>query len=768
MSSNSVHTYHLHIKGVVQGVGFRPFVYRLASEMGIHGTVSNTSDGVHVNFNAEKSRSHDFVDAILREAPDHARIRHHELSSIDNQKFSDFSIIDSSDHQKKEVLLTPDLAMCRECRDDIDNTKDRRQGYAFTTCTNCGPRFSIIEALPYDREHTTMKTFAMCPKCQKEYANVLDRRYYSQTNSCPDCAIRLSLLDEKGRDEGIIDQEEILNRVIALWNEGAVIAIKGIGGYLITCDATRPEVVRRLRSLKGRPSKPFAVMYEDLFMMAEDVDIDSAAMLALESSEAPIVLLNKKADPWSEIAFEDVAPGLSKVGVMLPYTPLYHLLLRKFKKPIIATSGNLSGDPIEYRDELAIKRLSGLVDAFLTNDRPIVVPQDDSVVSLSPISRQNIILRRSRGLSPVLLSGGRYVGNRSVLAMGGLLKSTVCLSAHSNLYMSQYLGDTDSLNTQENYSTVLDHLLGVTGATPEAIICDKHPSFFSSRYAEPLAEKMRVPLVRVQHHEAHFMAILGEKDLLHTDRRVMGVIWDGTGLGDDGNIWGGETFSYKSGKVDRIKSLPGFRHITRDKMSREPRISALSLTRSYGLRSDLVEGRFSETELDIYNKLLEKDGLTSTSMGRVFDAVAAVVGGFDIQTYEGEAAMRLEDMANRYFRQSMPSLEMSYLEVDQGTEELIFSLISHILEDRNKGVDPELIAARFHVSLVDCIDRQAKELNFDTIAFSGGVFQNTWLVELIRRFLGRKYELLFHEEMSPNDENISFGQIMYYFKQHRI
>lgn len=762
---NNSKTYHLHVGGIVQGVGFRPFVYKIAVEAGLTGTVLNGNDGVHIEFNATDELAHQFKDQIIHKAPEKAVISFIHLEKIAEKSFDDFQIIKSSNSKDKSVRLTPDYAICSNCNNDIDDTQNKRYRYAFTTCTDCGPRFSIIQGLPYDRERTSMDSFEMCSQCQEEYNNVWDRRYYSQTNSCPSCAIEITL--QKSNDGSSIDgdQNHLIQQVADAWENGKIIAIKGIGGYLITCDATKKNVIQKLRKLKNRPSKPFGVMYPGIQLTASDLILDDSSLLELNDASAPIVLLPKKKTSLSGVAFDEIAPDINKLGVMLPYAPLYQLLLDKFQKPIIATSGNLSGDPIEYINEHAFENLRSIVDLFLHNDRPIVVPQDDSVISLSPISKKKVILRRSRGIAPSYISNRHQNYSGCILSMGGLLKSTFGLTAHGNIYISQYLGDTDSYHTQLNYKTVLNHFLQLFELNPQAVLIDKHPSYFSSMEGERFAEKAGIPLIKVQHHEAHFYAILGEYNLLDTNDEILGVIWDGTGLGDDMQIWGGEFFSYSKGKVTRLDHLPYFNLVAGDKMAKEPRISALSLIHAYEECEPLLKHRFSNNEWNIYNQLIRNNsGIKCSSAGRLFDGMAAIILDIDHQSYEGEAAMKLEDAADGYFTNHSPDKRISYLEHETQTEKMLERIIHGVANDKINLADPGLTAARFHISLADYIARIAGKYGIRKLAFSGGVFQNAWLIDLIRLFLEKDHELFFHQAYSANDENISFGQLMYYYQ----
>ena len=753
-------TFHIHIQGIVQGVGFRPLVFSLAANEGLHGYVNNTSDGVHIRFHAENLvQARTFEQLILNQLPPRARVTHSRLTEVfGDELFEDFRIIHSQTGENfKGLMLTPDFALCKKCREELYDQDNRRYLYPFITCTDCGPRYSLIRELPYDRERSTMNVFTMCDDCQREYEDPFDRRYHSQTNSCPQCAIELFLWTPKGGKKKLSRFEEIAE----LWKSSKIVAIKGIGGYLLTCDATQPEVVQRLRKRKNRPDKPFALMYHNVYELAEDVEMDIGEKLELESVEAPIVIMSLKEDPWTPLALDAIAPGLQQLGVMLPYTPLYDLLLGYFKKPIVATSGNPSNSTIVYSDEQAIEQLSLIADAILINNREIVLPQDDSVVRFTPVKRQRIVLRHSRGMAPSLIQEGLRLSPNAVLAMGAMLKSTFSILHQGNLFVSQYLGSTEHYEAQENYRGVLRHFERLFHFELEYILVDKHPAYFSTRWGRELAEQRGVPVLEVQHHLAHFYAVLGEHNLLEAEERVLGVIWDGTGLGDDGQIWGGEFFACENGRVERLGHLPYFNFILGDKMPREPRISALALTHGLEGADEFLQSRFTAEEWRIYRHLLETGSdLKTSSVGRLFDGVASLLFGIDRQTYEGQAAMQLEQAAYRYFRKNGISFYYSYLPAGILPEDMTIFLLQAVLQDLKKGLQPDFISARFHLSLVQYIANFAETHGFEKIAFSGGVFQNAWLADLAISLMGDEKKLYFHRQLSPNDECISFGQVM--------
>ncbi|MEM1318884.1 MAG: carbamoyltransferase HypF [Bacteroidota bacterium] len=763
-------TWHIHIEGQVQGLGFRPFVFLLAERMGLKGWVNNGADGVHVEFNAEEALAERFYEDLIREAPALARITQHSMQAIPLKAFNRFSIVHSKAEASPRLLLTPDFALCDACRRDLRTEGNRRHDYAFTTCTQCGPRYSIIHQLPYDRESTTMDTFPMCPACQAEYDNPRDRRYYSQTNSCSDCGIQLSLYNATGMKEEVA-AKELIQQVVALWSAGQIVAIKGIGGYLLTCDASHAETLARLRERKHRPSKAFALMFPDLETLEEVADVGKKATQALQSEVAPIVILPLKAAAETDLCLDQIAPGLQQVGAMLPYTPLFQLLLQQFARPIVATSGNLSNSPIVFEEEKALNELFAIADYLLSDNRKIVTPQDDSVIRFSPFTQQKVVLRRSRGLAPSLIHPAINWSKQSLLAAGAQLKSSFGLVHQGNTYISQYLGDLSAFDTQESYQHSLRHLLRLFQIKPRlTLLCDKHPDYAATQNALHLAQLLDSPIHQIQHHEAHFAAVLGEQDLVHAKEPILGVIWDGTGLGNDRQIWGGEFFQYQLYQFIRIGHFDYFDAILGDKMPREPRISALSACWGHPELSALLKDKFSSTEWRIYTRMLErKNPLQTSSVGRLFDAVASLLGLMDQQSYEGEAAMLLEQLATSYCRSTGLDFTATYLEdtlVGEAipTDLLLQSLIEDIRQQKPAG----WIAAKFHYTLVKIILQKAEQHQVRHIACSGGVFQNGLLLDLLRYHAPPFIQLHFHEQLSPNDENIAFGQLVHWqIAQHR-
>ena len=757
-------TWTIFIQGQVQGVGFRPFVWRAALDRNLSGWVANGLDGVQIQIHAPEQQALDFQSYILKNAPETARITHTALTQNDDEPLFDSFTIRDSNHEGLNVLnITPDAALCPACRQEVHDPAHRRHRYPFTTCTVCGPRYSILEGLPYDRPLTTMQAFVMCDACQSEYERPTDRRYFSQTNSCQVCGVRMQLFHCKTATTTSLESD--MKPVLSAWQTGAVVAIKGIGGFLLTCDATNPSAVAALRARKRRPTKPFALMYPDLDSLQGDAEVSEAAQRHLQGTVAPIVLLDALETPRSGVDLAGVAPGLSRIGAMLPNAPLFDLLLRDFGKPIVATSGNISQTPILYEEEAALRDLSDIADCILIHNRRIAMPQDDSVV-LVRASGQATWLRRARGLAPAFIQAGLSVPGPTVLAMGAEMKSTFTWAHQGNVHISQYLGDLSDYEVQERFRKVLGQLTGLFKAQPAVVTGDLHPGYFSTACGQMLAEQWQVPWVQVQHHQAHFAAVLAENNLLNTTEPVLGVIWDGTGLGDDGQIWGGEFFCFegeatKSRRLTRAAHFGYFPFLLGDKMPREPRLSALSICHGLDGAERVLRAKFSETEWKLYQKLPETKLPGCSSVGRMFDAVSSLLGLADRVSYEGEAALLLEDLARRYCKQSGFAFDHACLQgvIAPGSPAIqTQNLFRHLLLDLNAGKDKAYIAAQFHAALIQIIGHIAHHLKIKKIAFSGGVFQNSLLLDMAEDYLSPDYQLFFHQQLSPNDENISFGQ----------
>ena len=752
-----MNTYHIHINGLVQGVGFRPFVCRLAKEFDICGSVSNTNNGVHIEINASKEVAEDFYLKIILHHPQNAIITHHHFEKIKLKSFSSFSILQNTDENKPDLLLTPDVAMCNTCRQDVLSENNIRFHYPFTTCLHCGPRYSITKDLPYDRDRTTMAHLQICDRCFSEYNDIENRRHFSQTNSCKECAVPMHFFSSS---ENCLSnhEDEILKLVDCELKRGSILAVKGIGGYLLLCDATNETSINVLRTRKQRPAKPFAMLYADIEMASADVKLRSFEINALKEKSAPIVLCELKPTVASGICKQAIAPDLDKIGLMLPYTPLLLLIAESFGKPLIATSGNISGSPIIYKDADALESLFDVADFVLTYDRDIVAPQDDSVIQFTERG-QKIILRRSRGLAPNYFPNPFTTINDSVLAMGGELKSAFALLDQKNLYISQYLGDQSTLESQTCFKETLHHISTLVKAKPEHIIIDKHPGYFVSQQGKEIAAAQNISLTSVQHHTAHFGAVLAENNLLDIKEPVLGFIWDGTGFGDDGQIWGSEVFIYQHKKMERVAHLDYFPQLLGDKMSKEPRLSALSLLKNFPNKQFIIQKYFSKQEWQYYQQVLNQpSSLMTSSMGRFLDGIAALLGIRLYNTYEGEAAMQLETLARTcsYKPYDYYSIPLVNDRLDWNT------FLNELLEDWQQKEDNAIIAWKVFFSLAKMISQVSNHYYVDKIAFSGGVFQNALLNDLLIERLSYKRKLYFHQQLSPNDECIGFGLLACY------
>lgn len=614
-----------------------------------------------------------------------------------------------------------------------------------------------------------MAEFIQCPVCAAEYGDPSDRRYFSQTNSCPTCGIQLGWFDCNGEGGYSVDSKVILNQAKDALHAGKILAVKGIGGFLLLVDARNAQALARLRERKHRPSKPFALLYPDLHTLEQDVELHAAAKVALLGTVAPIVLAPLRQSPSAGVVFEGVAPGLNHAGVMLPYAPLLELLMQAFPHPVVATSGNLSNAPIVFEAEKALSELTAVADYIVTHNRAIATPQDDSVLRFSPISNVPIWLRRSRGLAPTLVLEAASEWSRPALAMGADMKSAFTLFYSGNTYVSQYLGELDNWDTQRHFELVLNHLLTLFQAYPQAILTDLHPGYYSSALGHSVAEKQGLPVYSFQHHAAHFGAVLAEHSMFDSAEPMLGVILDGTGMGTDGQIWGGEFFRYQAREMKRIAHLSYFPHLAGDKMAKEPRISALALCSEIPEAASLLKPWFDNTEWLIYNTLATKPGaLKTSSTGRLLDGIAALCGLSQRTSYEGEAAMQLEELAYHYFVQKAWKKEAGYFCHCTNGEISVPSLLKNVLADIDRGVAPAQIAAYVHLWLVNSVEYIAETAGIKRLAFSGGVLQNAVLVELLMQRLGGQYQLFFHRELSPNDENISLGQLALYEENIRL
>ncbi|MFO1476735.1 MAG: carbamoyltransferase HypF [Verrucomicrobiota bacterium] len=752
------------IRGAVQGVGFRPFVFRLASELGLAGWVRNSSQGVFLEVEGGRESVNSFLLRLPREIPPRSFIQSLEPAWLDPAGYSQFEIQPSASEGPARALVLPDIATCPDCLRDIFDPSNRRHHYPFTNCTQCGPRFSIIRSLPYDRANTTMAGFAMCPDCHAEYEDPTDRRFHAQPNACPRCGPRLEFRASAGA-QPVLHHDALLAAAASV-REGRIVAVKGLGGFHLVVDARNEDAVRRLRDRKRREEKPFALMFPDLDSLKGACRVSPAEERLLRAPEAPIVLLQRRESDISNLKSqiaEGVAPGNPRLGAMLPYTPLHHLLLRELGFPIVATSGNLSDEPICTDEHEALDRLGGIADAFLLHNRPIQRPVDDSVVRV--VLSREMVLRRARGYAPLPIPL-RDVSAPPVLAVGAHLKNTIALAVENQAFLSQHIGDLETDAAFESFRRVIADFKTLFAVAPEIIAADLHPDYLSTRHARQLAaENSPAQLVPVQHHAAHVLSCLAENEL---DPPALGVAWDGTGYGPDDTVWGGEFFAVTEDGCDRICRLRPFRLPGGDQAVREPRRSAIGLLHALraGAADDdsLLPGAFSPTERAVLRNMLER-GLNSpwtSSAGRLFDAVAALAGIRQQNRYEGQAAMELE------FLVPDPAPADAYpfpLADDPGAEcKLLLDwapLLEELLRDAQAGTPREVIAARFHNALSEGIVAVARRAGFQRVVLSGGCFQNARLLQnTVSRLSAEGFRPAWHQRVPPNDGGIALGQIV--------
>ena len=745
------------VRGAVQGVGFRPFVYRLAMDLGCAGWVRNSAQGVFIEVEAPKERLDTFLLRLEREKPPLASIHSMEATFLDPVGYTAFEIRESSGGEKTAIIL-PDIATCPDCLREVLDPKDRRYRYPFTNCTNCGPRFSIIEALPYDRPNTTMKRFKMCAACRREYENPLDRRFHAQPNACPRCGPRLELWDPGGRV--LASHHDALLEAVEALRRGATVAVKGLGGFHLMVDARNEEAVRRLRRVKAREEKPFALMYPSLEMVKIDCAVSDLEERLLLSPESPIVLLDKKLQGLLDLA-EDVAPGNPRLGVMLPYTPLHHLVLAELGFPMVATSGNLSDEPICTDEHEALQRLKGLADFFLVHNRPIARHVDDSIARV--IAGREQVLRRARGYAPLPIPLPQKTP--PLLAVGAHLKNTVAISVGDQAFVSQHIGDLETLPALDAFREVIVCFERVYDVRPEAVVCDAHPEYQSTRYARDSG----LPVIPVQHHYAHVLGCMAENEL---EGPVLGVSWDGTGYGTDGTVWGGEFLRVTDTSMSRVGHLRTFPLPGGDKAIKEPRRAALGLL--YELfgeevfdMGDLWPLRaFTLQECTVIRKALQEriNAPLTSSAGRLFDAVASIVNLRQVIRFEGQAAMELEFALSGSRTADNYAFQVERPGPDEAPQVFVVQwagIVRGILHDVSSGVFVADISAKFHNTLAEAICAVAQLVGEQRVVLTGGCFQNAYLTE---RTVGRLEEEGFrpywHQRIPPNDGGIALGQLV--------
>lgn len=746
-SAQGVMRQRIRVRGIVQGVGFRPYIYRLAKSHGLTGWVLNDSEGVLIEVQGSSEQLKDFAAELPISAPPASRITSVEQTDVETDIAErSFVIAPSPAAAEREAMISPDLAICDDCRREIKDKSDRRYGYAFTNCTNCGPRFSIVEDVPYDRKNTTMKYFTMCGECQAEYDDPVDRRFHAQPNACAACGPSYRLFGKKGE----IHCEDVVEKAHALIKEGYIVAVKGIGGYHLACDARNEDAVSKLRARKVREDKPFAVMAADMQTIKQICTADTAEERLLSSSAAPIVLLRK--NEHYDLA-EQTAPHNDYLGVMLAYAPV-HCLLLKSGDVFVMTSANLSDEPIVYRDD-ELDRLEAVADYKLIHNRIINTRVDDSVARV--FRGRMMMMRRSRGFapSPVKLPSAEV---KSVLACGAELKNTFCLTKHDRAFISQHIGDLENMAVNDSYKQNIELFERLFDIKPQVLACDMHPEYFSTKYAVQRAKAENLSIVKVQHHHAHIASVLAEHEIKD---KVIGVALDGTGYGEDGNIWGGEFMladiaSYKRlGHFDYMP-LPGGA-----KAVKEP--WRLALWQAYRLYGDETEQFYPELLQPGWQLMLKavQNGFNaplSSGAGRVFDAVSAMLGICRSINYEGQAAIELERAAQSGCGSVLP------YEVKKQDGQYILDFTEtyralHSFKQSDRIADA---ARSFHLTAAKAIADILRRISTDTgiykAVFSGGVCQNVTLMNLLYDELDSEFHIYMNEQVPPNDGGLSFGQ----------
>lgn len=761
MSVATVRRVRLRLRGAVQGVGFRPFVYRLACSMSVTGWIANDAAGVTIEAESDDATLTRFVAALAAEAPPRAVLHETAMEAIEPTGSMEFRIRSSPAGGVAGAVVLPDIATCADCLRDVQDGAGRRAAYAFTNCTNCGPRYSIIRDLPYDREATTMAAFTMCAACAAEYADPANRRFHAQPNACPACGPRLELWDEGGDR---IACPDVLAAAAQGLRDGRIVAVKGVGGFHLMVDATSEPAVASLRQRKRRPRRPLAVMAASIEQARSFVTVDEVAGRMLTSPEAPILLLPRRAapalgDPRVELA-AGVAPDNPAIGIMLPSSPLHHLLLAAFGRPVVATSGNLAEEPICRADAEAVERLAGVADLFLVHDRVIERHVDDSVAHIVDGSPR--LLRRARGYAPMPVLLPAAVP--PILAVGPQLKNCIAVSRGRQVFISQHIGDLDTREAQRAFERVTADLLRLYDVAPVAIARDLHPDYVSTRWAVAEAGRNGIADIAVQHHHAHLVACMAENGVTEP---TLGIVWDGTGYGTDGTIWGGEFLLGDALNCERVAHLLPFRLPGGDAAAREPRRVAAALLDAAFESDDpphhaRVPLGWTDAERATLRHMM-RTGLNApvtTSAGRLFDGIAALLGICGVSSYEGEAAMRLEyavdAVENAAYALPLDSQPHSTATVLDWRP-----MIRRLIEDHNRGVATGVIAARVHNAFAAAMVLQAEVVGCARVALSGGCFQNRVLTARTARALRRHgFEVLLHARVPPNDGGVALGQLV--------
>ncbi len=748
------------VRGIVQGVGFRPFVYTQASRRNLRGSVLNNPTGVLIEVEGRQGNIEQFISDLKLNPPPLSAIEsvecNHNLAPAD---YSDFVILESAPdaHEgERFVPISADVSTCDDCLKELFDSSDRRYQYPFINCTNCGPRFTIIEDIPYDRANTTMRNFQMCADCRAEYENPLDRRFHAEPTACPVCGPQLYLLSADGLEVGadIVAADDTVKFVLSLLLKGRIVAIKGVGGFHLACDALSPVAVERLRRRKYREDKPFAMMANSVETIERHCFVSDAELALLLSERRPIVLLEKRKE--SRIA-SAVAPGVNNLGFMLPYSPLHYLLMSNIDQPLVMTSGNISAEPISYDDGEAVRRLNKIADYFLLHNRRIHMRTDDSVARIH--EGREMILRRSRGHAPEPIRTA-FKFEQQILACGAELKNTFCLARDNYAFISHHIGDLENLETLQSFTEGIDHFKRLFRVEPALVAYDLHPEYLSTKHALSLDDTPTK--IAVQHHHAHIASCMADNQI---DGEVIGVAMDGLGFGTDGRLWGGEFFVADFLEAERIAHLAYVPMPGGAKAIREPwRMAAIYLQHAFGdefvtLDLPFVKGLERRGWPTLRSMVATRTNSPETSsMGRLFDAVSSLLGVRALVNYEGQAAVELEAMADL-------NCTDAYEFQINGAENVIEagSVIRDAVGDLLEGVPAGVVSARFHLSVANLIGSVAKRVRIERklkrVALSGGVFQNMLLLRKTCEMLrSNGFEVFTHTRVPTNDGGISLGQ----------
>ncbi len=746
------------INGIVQGVGFRPFVYKEAIDLDLKGWVLNSSEGVTIEVQGTKESISNLIKVIKFQHPPLASIKSIKLIySKKKSTYSEFKILESKSNNNRNTLIAPDFNVCDDCLKEVFNQQDRRYKYPFINCTNCGPRFSIIQDIPYDRKHTTMKSFVMCDECQKEYDNPLDRRFHAQPTACKECGPKVSLVDKSGTN--LYSEDEAISQTVKLLKSGKIIAIKSLGGFHLVIDPSNSNAIDELRKRKTRKYKPFALMAQSIEAIQKFAFVSSLERKSLLSIERPIVLLRKK----DQVLYENLAPGLNELGVMLPSTPLQYLILKDNFDSLVFTSANPSNEPIIHKNDVAIKKLSDIADYFLIHDRDIENRTDDSIcrVIKDTEGEKQYFIRRSRGFAPKPINLDIDIENG--IALGSELKNTICINKQNNFFVSQYIGDLKNNKTQESFIEILENFQSIREIKPKYIARDLHPDFFNTQYAEQNFEQ---PIYQIQHHHAHMVSCMAENQI---KEKTIGVIFDGVGYGEDGTMWGSEFLIGDFTSFVRYGHLENFLLPTGDRSVKEPYRIAIGLLHNiFAEKLNTINLRctnyLERAEQNLLIKIIDKkiNSPFTCSMGRLFDAVASLIDVRHTIDYEGQAAIELEHII---LADQSTDKVFSFSITQIGNKKIINfdEMIKEIVDQVLCGTTKSEISIVFHNTISKMIIDMCLMARIDSkvnkVVLSGGVFLNMYLLEkTVRELRFKDFEVFTHSKVPSNDGGISLGQ----------